>query len=212
MIALISGPSGAGKSSVIEEFKSYRHHKLNINKSVSLTTRTMRDGETNGKDYFFVSQAEFEDLIRQGYFFEYVKYHNNYYGVPAENLTFDNNHITMFDVLCESGKKFITAFPQDVKEGRLQSFYINAPSREILNERRGHRGDDRVKQDIEQSSIALSFYNWYLINHNVANTADNMYNIMRRFLDKSSQHDIVDLRMFSMQAPENIDHLESVLY
>ena len=211
MIALVSGPSGAGKSRVIEEFKSFRHEKLNINIKVLHALKDTHTNEVNGKDYFFVSQPEFEDLIKQGYFFEYVKYHNNYYGVPAENLTFDNEHITMFDVLCESGKKFISAFPQDVKEGTMQSCYINAPSREALNERRGNRGEDRVKQDIEQSRIALSFYNWYLINHNIADTADNMYNIMRRFLEKPTQCDTTDLRMFSMKEQDNIKHLESVL-
>lgn len=212
MIVLVSGPSGAGKSSVIEDLKSKGHKDVVFDKSISLTTRQIRDGEKNGREYYFVSPEEFESLINENYFFEYVKYHNNYYGVPRNNLTLDNKHVTLFDVLCSSGQKFINSFDQEHKDGKLQSFYINAPSKEILNNRRGNRGDSRYWEDVKQSNIAKNLYDWYLINQDVKTTSNNMNNIINYFLYRNNIEQMTNkYDCYSMNNSVCQQHLNEVL-
>jgi len=76
---VISGPSGAGKSSLVREALG----KVgNIVKSVSATTRQPRTGEVNGKNYYFVSKDEFEQMIEKGELLEWASYCGYYYGTP----------------------------------------------------------------------------------------------------------------------------------
>lgn len=77
IIFIISSPSGGGKGTLIHEVL---RSVPNIGYSVSFTTRKMREGEANGKDYFFVSRTEFEKRIADGEFLEYADVHGNFYG------------------------------------------------------------------------------------------------------------------------------------
>ena len=68
-LIIVSGPSGSGKSTVTKIVKD----KLNIPLSISATTRNPRDGEIDGKDYFFLSEEEFKNKIANDEFYEYAK-------------------------------------------------------------------------------------------------------------------------------------------
>lgn len=82
-IFIISGPSGAGEDSVIEGLKK----KFDIEKIVTTTTREKRIGETEGKDYYFISRKEFEKKIKDNYFAEFaLQYNGNLYGVSHDEL------------------------------------------------------------------------------------------------------------------------------
>ena len=80
LLIVFSGPSGVGKGTVRQEIFSKSDHKFEY--SVSMTTRAQRPGEVDGKDYFFRSREEFEELIRNGQMLEYAEYVGNYYGTP----------------------------------------------------------------------------------------------------------------------------------
>jgi guanylate kinase len=77
---IISAPSGAGKTTLFHELK--RH--LDIQKVVSYTSRPPRDGEKNGVDYHFVTQAEFEEKIKANFFIEWATVFGHFYGTPAK--------------------------------------------------------------------------------------------------------------------------------
>ena len=78
-LVIISGFSGAGKGTVVKELmKNYDCYAL----SISATTRNPRPGEENGREYFFKTKEEFEELIRQDALYEYARYVDNYYGTP----------------------------------------------------------------------------------------------------------------------------------
>lgn len=78
-LVIISGFSGAGKGTVVKELmKNYDCYAL----SISATTRNPRPGEENGREYFFKTKEEFEELIRQDALYEYARYIDNYYGTP----------------------------------------------------------------------------------------------------------------------------------
>ena len=97
-LIIISGPSGSGKSTVTKIVKD----KLNIPLSISATTRSPRDGEIDGKDYFFLSEEEFKNKIANDEFYEYANVHGNYYGTlkktVEDNLEKGLNVILEIDV------------------------------------------------------------------------------------------------------------------
>jgi guanylate kinase len=79
-LIVISGPSGAGKGTLI---KRVMPRVSGLTLSVSATTRPQRVGERQGRDYFFISESEFNDWIREGLFLEWAEYAGNLYGTPA---------------------------------------------------------------------------------------------------------------------------------
>ena len=80
---IVSGPSGVGEDSVIEGLKSV----LPIERVVTTTTREMREGESQGNPYYFISAEEFQEKIVRGEFVEYAQeYNDNFYGVTKEEI------------------------------------------------------------------------------------------------------------------------------
>lgn len=79
-LVVVSGPSGAGKGTILNEVLKSPDFVY----SVSATTRAPREGEVNGKHYFFISKEEFEERIAEGGFVEYAQYNGNYYGTPKD--------------------------------------------------------------------------------------------------------------------------------
>lgn len=79
VLFIVSGPSGVGKGTLVKKLVA-EHPSLSL--SVSCTTRAPRQGETNGKEYFFLSREEFESRMREGEFLEYDEHFGNYYGTP----------------------------------------------------------------------------------------------------------------------------------
>ena len=78
---VISGFSGAGKGTVVKKLlEQYPNYTL----SISATTRKPRQGEQNGREYFFKTEEEFKAMIQQGKLIEYAQYVNHYYGTPKE--------------------------------------------------------------------------------------------------------------------------------
>lgn len=81
---VLVGPSGAGKTTIAKELVSA--HPDRFVPSVSVTTRSPRDGERHGREYLFVSCAEFDGMIRDGRLAEWAEVHGERYGTPAPNL------------------------------------------------------------------------------------------------------------------------------
>ena len=83
LLIVVSGPSGAGKDTICNELVKEND---NIWLSVSMTSRSIRGQEQEGKDYFFVTKEEFEEKIKSGIFLEYAIYNDNYYGTPKDKI------------------------------------------------------------------------------------------------------------------------------
>ncbi|MDY2902001.1 MAG: guanylate kinase, partial [Bacilli bacterium] len=84
LLIVISGPSGVGKGTVRNALFQREGHNLVY--SISMTTRAPRNGETNGKEYYFVSREEFEERIKNNQFLEYAEFVGNYYGTPLDKV------------------------------------------------------------------------------------------------------------------------------
>ena len=81
ILIVVSGFSGAGKGTLLKSLVSkYENYQI----SISATTRSPREGEKEGREYFFVAKEKFEDMISKGEFMEYAQYVGNYYGTPKK--------------------------------------------------------------------------------------------------------------------------------
>ena len=83
LLVVLSGPSGAGMDTVL---KRLMEKEPGIRLSVSATTRSPREGEVDGKDYFFLSRAQFDGLVEQDKMLEHAEYCGNCYGTPSEPI------------------------------------------------------------------------------------------------------------------------------
>ena len=178
LLIVFSGPSGVGKGTVRQEIFSTPDHKFEY--SVSMTTRAQRLGEVDGKDYFFRSREEFEELIRNGQMLEYAEYVGNYYGTP---LTYVN----------ETLDKGIDVFLEIEVQGALQVkkkvpdavfIFLTPPDLNELQERLVGRGTDSeevIAQRIERAreEIALmSEYDYAIVNDEVPLAAERVKRVI----------------------------------
>lgn len=178
LLIVFSGPSGVGKGTVRQEIFSTPDHKFEY--SVSMTTRAQRPGEVDGKDYFFRSREEFEELIRKGQMLEYAEYVGNYYGTP---LTYVN----------ETLDKGIDVFLEIEVQGALQVkkkvpdavfIFLTPPDLNELQERLVGRGTDSeevIAQRIERAreEIALmSEYDYAIVNDEVPLAAERVKRVI----------------------------------
>lgn len=83
LLIVLSGPSGAGKDTVLDRMKEL---DLPCHYVMTLTTRPRRPGESNGVDYHFTSEAEFQEMIQQGELLEWAKVYGHWYGVPKQQV------------------------------------------------------------------------------------------------------------------------------
>ncbi|MFQ7167651.1 MAG: guanylate kinase [Streptococcus sp.] len=178
LLIVFSGPSGVGKGTVRQEIFSKPDHKFEY--SVSMTTRAQRPGEVDGKDYFFRSREEFEELIRKGQMLEYAEYVGNYYGTP---LTYVN----------ETLDKGIDVFLEIEVQGALQVkkkvpdavfIFLTPPDLNELQERligRGTDSEEVIAQRIERAreEIALmSEYDYAIVNDEVPLAAERVKRVI----------------------------------
>lgn len=151
---IITSPSGGGKGTLIKEVL---RTTANISYSVSFTTRKMRQGEVDGKDYFFVSPDEFENLVRQGDFLEYATVHGNYYGTLLHQVrkeTEDGRDIIL-EIDVQGAESVRAKMPEAV------SIFILPPSFEVLRQRlisRQTESDADLQLRLENAKTEVKFY------------------------------------------------------
>ena len=143
-LIIISSPSGGGKGTLIKEVLKI---VPNVGYSVSFTTREMREGEENGRDYFFVSRAEFSGLIEKSEFIEFAEVHGNLYGTSVNEVQKEigkgNDVILEIDV--QGAESVRRKMPEAV------SVFILPPSFEVLR----HRLTSRATETQENLSLRL---------------------------------------------------------
>lgn len=104
---VISGSSGAGKTTLVTAALEHLQLKYPIERVVTYTTRTMRSGEVDGKDYYFVSVEEFKQKIEMGFFIEWSNWYDNYYGSPISILENIKNGTSFIAVLDQAGARSV---------------------------------------------------------------------------------------------------------
>ena len=106
---ILSSPSGAGKTTLVKLLSKNKNFYI----SVSHTTRTPRSNETDGVDYFFISEEKFEDSIIQGHFVEWQNVHGFYYGTSLSNLenAIKNDKIMLIEMDVKGSMSIKKLFP-----------------------------------------------------------------------------------------------------
>ncbi|KAF9763710.1 Guanylate kinase [Nosema granulosis] len=133
---VISGPSASGKSTLIKMLlKAFP----NLSLSISHTTRPMRQGEVDGKDYYFVSRSTFEDLIKNRRMLEYAEFNEHYYGTSLSEL---EDTPKVFDVEFRGVSYFKENYPS------FLYIFIDC-DRETVRKRLIARGDRDLKARLE---------------------------------------------------------------
>ena len=179
MLIVLSGPSGVGKGTVRKEIFSQEGN--NFDYSISMTTRQMRPGEVNGKDYYFVSKEEFEKEIADGGMLEYAQYVDNYYGTPLKyvNEMLDAGK----DVFLEIEVKGAMQVREKVSDGLF--IFLTPPDLMELRQRIINRGTDDLetidkRMEKEKDEIEMmQNYDYAVVNDEVTKAAEKIKTIIR---------------------------------
>ncbi len=179
-LIVISGPSGVGKGTVISRMLEIDGGQ-SFWKSVSATTRKPREGEVEGKDYFFMTREDFERTRDAGGFLEWAEYSGNFYATPAASVRerLDEGINVLLEIEVKGAFQVRKALPEAVL------IFIEPPSLEELERRlRGRETDDEaaVLRRLETAKVELSHkmeYDKLFVNDDVDETAASL----ARFID-----------------------------
>ncbi len=177
-LIVISGFSGAGKGTVVKKLVEKYGYSL----SVSATTRAPREGEVDGKDYYFKSVADFQNLIDYNGFIEWAMYVENYYGTPRkfveEEMAKGNDVILEIEV--QGAMNIKSQYPDAIL------IFITAPSIATLKERLAGRGTEseevilkRLKRAKEESQD-IDEYEYVVVNDELEACVDSVNSIIVR--------------------------------
>ena len=176
LIFVISGPSGTGKTTLLAKLHQQPGLKHKLARSISLTTRPRRSGERNGRDYFFVSQKQFQQKIRQQKVLEYTKYLGYYYGTLKDFIV----------VKLKKGKSPVLCLDlkgaQSVKclfPGKTTTIFVVPPSLGVLGDRIRRRCGRTHAKEIKQRLR--------LAKKEMASAAKYDYSVLNKDLDKAAE-------------------------
>ena len=188
LLIIISSPSGTGKTTIC---KKIINRDKRIKLSVSHTTRSPRDNEMNGVDYFFVSNDEFDSKILDQSFLEYAKVFGNFYGTSKNNVEdlLSKDFDVLFDIDWQGAAQILKS-----NLAKIVTIFLVPPSKEVvlerLEERSNETGDNynAVQKRMSEYENEMSHANEYdhiVVNDNIEECADKVLNIIEneRILD-----------------------------
>ena len=148
-VIILSGPSGVGKGPIVKELlRRFPHLTL----SVSATTRSPREGELDGREYYFITKDDFEKRIENGEMLEYARYVDNYYGTPADAVKrqLEKGLGVILEIEVQGAKQVMSKTPEAV------SIFILPPDRQALIDRLHGRGTEAEEVIQKRVAMALS--------------------------------------------------------
>lgn len=173
-LIVLSGPSGAGKGTICNELLKQVD---TLSLSISMTTRSPRCNEVDGKDYYFVTKEQFEEDIKKGNFLEYAKVHgDNYYGTPKRKV--EESLASGKDIILEIDIQGALEVKEKMEEGIF--IFIIPPSMRELKDRLIKRNTESKDKIIERFKNAykeineVTKYNYIVINDEVQNAVDKV--------------------------------------
>lgn len=174
---IISAPSGTGKSTLCHRLME---ETSGIRFSVSHTTRSPRKGEVDGIDYHFVTQAEFDGMVKKAEFLEWARVHGNCYGTSRSSVLemLEHGVDVLLDIDVQGAMQLRKIFPQ------ATFVFILPPSMKVLEERLRHRGTDsgetiRLRlENARQELKALEDYDFLIINDDLIRAVGDLQSIV----------------------------------
>lgn len=178
LLVVISGFSGVGKGTLMKELISkYDSYAL----SVSATTRAPRNGEENGREYYFKTKEEFEEMIEKDELLEHACYVGNYYGTPKQYVEDmkEKGKDVILEIEVQGAKKIKEKVPDAV------TVFVVPPSAEELKNRlvgRGTETEDVINARLARAyeeSFTMEDYDYILVNDDLQESVQSMHNLIQ---------------------------------
>ena len=179
ILVVVSGFSGAGKGTIMKRLLEDYSDSYAL--SISATTRSPRPGEIHGREYFFVSKAEFEKMIEEDALIEYAQYVNNYYGTPKDYVfrQLEAGRDVILEIEIQGALKVKEAYPDTLL------MFVSPPSAGELKDRLVNRGTEDIAT-IEsrlnrawQEAQGVENYDYFVINDDLEECVQEVHSIIR---------------------------------
>ena len=178
ILLVVSGFSGAGKGTLMKALlEKYNNYAL----SISATTRGPRAGEVHGREYFFKTKEEFEEMIARDALIEYACYVGNYYGTPRayveEQMALGKDVILEIEI--QGARKIKEKYPEAVL------LFVSPPSAKELKNRLIGRGtesleviENRLSRAAEEA-VGIEEYDYFVVNDEIEACVEQVHQIMQ---------------------------------
>lgn len=177
-LIVVSGFAGAGKGTIVKRMLA---NDPNFALSISMTTRNPRNGEENGREYFFVTKEEFEDAIAKDLLLEHACYVGNYYGTPRRYVEemLGKGRDVILEIEAQGALQIKDKFPDAVL------VFITPPGADVLKQRLEGRGTEtpevvakRMHRASEEAEL-IEKYDFLLVNDDIDKCTDEMLELVR---------------------------------
>lgn len=177
VLAVVSGFSGAGKGTLMKEL--LKHHD-SYALSISATTRQPREGEVDGREYFFLTKEKFEQMIAENAFIEYAQYVDNYYGTPRKYVEdcLNAGKDVILEIEVQGAMLVKKQYPEAV------TIFVTPPSAAELKNRLVGRGTEtydvirgRMQRAAEEAGL-MNFYDYLLINDDLEESTRELHELI----------------------------------
>ena len=191
ILAIISGFSGAGKGTVVNKLLE----KDNYAVSICATTREPSQGEVDGKNYFFKSRDEFENMIENNQLIEYAEYVGNYYGTPRDYVfkKLEEGYDVILEIEMQGALKVKEKFPETAL------IFITPPSADELKKRLVGRGTETIEQIDKRMSRAvdecdyMNKYDYIVVNDDLDECVDEIHRLLQSIHNaKENQSELIE--------------------
>ena len=204
ILVVVSGFSGAGKGTLMKALlEKYHNYAL----SISATTRSPREGEQDGREYFFVTRDKFESMIEERELIEYAQYVNNYYGTPRQYVfqQMADGKDVILEIEIQGALKIKERFPEALL------LFVMPPSADELKHRLTSRGTEtadvitaRLHRAAEEAA-GINSYDYILVNDQIDTCVEEMHQLIQ------AQHNKVSNNLdFIEQMKEELKELEFI--
>lgn len=190
LLIVFSGPSGSGKGTILHDVLE---QNPSVMLSVSATTRSPREGEQEGVNYFFLSKNQFEQLIADGGMLEHACYCGNYYGTPRKPVeeALKNGKDVILEIEVQGALQIKQKFPECI------TVFILPPSMEVLEgrlRRRQTEDEETIQKRLTKAKEELTFakqYDYVVVNGELKTAVDDMQAILRAEHCRAARNEVM---------------------
>ena len=188
MVIVLSGFSGAGKGTIMKHLLSDYPEKYHL--SVSVTTRGKRQGEEDGREYFFKTKEQFEDMIRNHELLEYASFNQNYYGTPkayVDQLLSEGKDVIL-EIEVQGALQIKKIFPQALL------LFVTPPDGATLKERLEGRGTEEAEVVLQRLAIAsresllMEQYDYIIVNDDLDRAVHSVHHLIQAEHERAIRH------------------------
>ena len=188
MMIILSSPSGAGKTTLVKLLSESRDFYT----SISHTTRKPRNNEEEGKDYYFVNNDQFQNLIKKKEFLEYANVFSHLYGTTKTPIikNLENSKNVVFDIDWQGTEQI----KKKNLEYKLLTFFVLPPSKKVLFNRLSNRDmkdklivDDRMKE-FNKDILHWKNYDYVVINDDLQRCFNEICELINSFINESKNN------------------------